>query len=36
MVNEEYDVNFSGDDLRKAHTIEDIFAIVKSRKIGMN
>lgn len=36
MVNEEYNVNFTGDDLRKSYTIEDIFSIVKSRKIGLN
>ena len=31
MVNDEYNINFTGDDLRKANTIEDIFSIIKSR-----
>jgi acyl carrier protein len=32
MVNDEYSVNFTGEDLRKSNTIEDIFSIVKSRR----
>jgi len=32
MVNEEFNVNFTGDDFRKSKTIGDIFSIIKSRK----
>ncbi len=32
MVDEEYDVELSGDDIRNASTIEDVFNLVKSRK----
>ena len=32
MVNDEFNVNFTGDDLRKSATIEDIFSIIKSRR----
>lgn len=32
MVNEVYEVNFTGDDLRKSTTVKDIFSIIKSRK----
>ncbi len=31
MVDEEYDVKITGDDIRNSTTIEDIFNIVKSR-----
>lgn len=31
MVDEEYDVQLKGDDIRKADTIEDLYNIVKSR-----
>lgn len=31
MVDEEYDVKITGDDIRKSTSIEDIFNIVKSR-----
>ena len=31
MVNEEYDVQLKGDDMRSAKTIEDLYNIVKSR-----
>lgn len=31
MVDEEYDVQLKGDDMRKADTIEDLYNIVKSR-----
>lgn len=32
MVNEEYDVELKGDDIRKSNTIEDLFNTVKSKK----
>lgn len=32
MVNEEYDVNFTGEDLRKSVSVEDVFKIIKSKK----
>lgn len=32
MVNEEYDVELSGKDIRDAKTVEDLFNIVQSRK----
>ena len=32
MVNEEYNVNLTGDDFRKLNTISDIYSIIKSRK----
>ena len=32
MVDEEYDVQLKGDDMRSAVTIEDLFNIVKSKK----
>ena len=31
MVDEEYDVEFKGDDIRGSETVEDLFNIVKSR-----
>lgn len=31
MVDEEYDVQLKGDDMRSAKTIEDLYNIVKSR-----
>ena len=31
MVDEEYDVQLKGDDMRKAVTVEDLFNIVKSK-----
>lgn len=31
MVDEEYDVAISGDDIRKSETIQDLFKIVESR-----
>ncbi len=31
MINDEFDVNFTGDDLRRANTINDIFSIIKSK-----
>lgn len=32
MVDEEYDVQIKGDDIRTASTIEDLFNIVNSRR----
>lgn len=32
MVDEEYDVQIKGDDMRACVTIEDLFNVVKSRK----
>lgn len=31
MVDEEYDVQLKGDDMRKAVTVEDLFNIVKAK-----
>ncbi len=31
MVDEEYDVEFRGDDIRNSNTIEDLYNIVSSR-----
>jgi acyl carrier protein len=31
MIDEEYDVEFRGDDIRGSDTVEDLFNIVKSR-----
>ena len=31
MVDEEYDVEFKGDDIRGSNTVEDLYNIVKSR-----
>lgn len=31
MVDEEYNVQIKGDDIRNAHTIEDLYQIVKSK-----
>ena len=31
MIDEEYDVEFRGDDIRNSSTIEDLYDIVKSR-----
>ena len=31
MINEEYDVQLKGDDMRSAKTVEDLWNIVKSR-----
>lgn len=31
MVDEEYDVEFRGDDIRGSNTVEDLFTIVKNR-----
>ncbi|WP_295058026.1 phosphopantetheine-binding protein [uncultured Fibrobacter sp.] len=33
MVDEEYDVSLKGNDLRNSQTIEDLFNIVKNRKV---
>ena len=32
MVDEEYHVKITGDDIRKSNTIQDIFEIVKSKR----
>lgn len=32
MIDEEYDVQLKGDDMRSAVTVEDLFNIVKSKK----
>lgn len=32
MVDENYDVSITGNDIRKADTIEDLFALVQSKK----
>lgn len=32
MTDEEYEISLKGDDIRNAHTIEDLFNIVKSKK----
>lgn len=32
MVDDQYDVQLKGDDIRTSQTVEDIFDIVKSRK----
>ena len=31
MVDEEYDVQLKGNDIREAHTVEDLFNTVKSK-----
>lgn len=31
MIDEEYDVEFRGDDIRGSSTVEDLFEIVKNR-----
>ncbi len=31
MIDEEYDVEFRGDDIRGSKTVEDLYKIVKSR-----
>lgn len=31
MIDEEYDVEFRGDDIRSSNTVEDLYNIVKSR-----
>lgn len=31
MVDEEYDVELKGDEIRKANTIADLFAVVKAK-----
>ena len=31
MVDEEYDVEFRGEDIRNSNTVEDLYEIVKSR-----
>lgn len=31
MVDEEYDVEFRGDDIRGSNTVQDLFEIVKTR-----
>ncbi len=31
MIDEEYDVEFRGDDIRNSNTIEDLYNIVKER-----
>lgn len=31
MIDEEYDVEFRGDDIRNSSTVEDLFNIVSSR-----
>lgn len=31
MIDEEYDVEFRGDDIRNSTTVEDLFTIVQSR-----
>ena len=32
MIKEYYDIEFTGDDMRKSNTIEELYAIVESRK----
>ena len=32
MINEDFKVPFSGEDLRKSSTISDVFSIIKSRR----
>ena len=34
MVDEEYDVEFRGDDIRGSNTVEDLYNIVKD-KVGV-
>ena len=31
MANEEYNVKLKGDDIKTAHTVEDLYTVVKSR-----
>jgi beta-oxyacyl-[acyl-carrier protein] reductase len=31
MANEEYNVKLKGDDMKAAHTVEDLYNVVKSR-----
>ena len=31
MIDEEYDIEFRGDDIRGSNTVEDLYNIVKSR-----
>ena len=31
MANEEYNVKLKGDDIKAAHTVEDLYNVVKSR-----
>lgn len=31
MANEEYNVRLKGDDIKAAHTVEDLYNVVKSR-----
>jgi acyl carrier protein len=31
MIDEEYDVEFRGDDIRSSNTVEDLYNIVKAR-----
>ena len=31
MANEEYNVKLNGDDMKAAHTVEDLYNVVKSR-----
>ena len=33
MIDEEYDVEFRGDDIRGSNTVEDLYCIVKSRAL---
>lgn len=33
MVDEEYDVSLKGNDLRNSQTIEDLFNVVKNKKV---
>jgi acyl carrier protein len=32
MVDEQYDINLKGDDIRNAQTIEDLYNAIKSKK----
>lgn len=32
LINDEYDVIFTNNDLRRSNTIDDIYAIIKSKK----
>jgi len=34
MIDEEYDTEFKGDDIRNSNTVEDLYKIVKSRVGG--
>ena len=36
MVDEEYDVEFRGDDIRGSNTVEDLFNIVNNRVMALS